>query len=161
MEKEKTKVGKFLQKIGRSDILETALGVVSDVASGDYLGAIHSLVRKDKEITPKDKEEINMLITLDYKDLINARDMQVAIATSKESSKLAKNFIYYLASFWSLVSVVYLFMITFVHIENVRAADTILGFLLGTIVATIIAYFFGSSKGSSDKMKGLMKQLKN
>ena len=107
-----------------------------------------------------DKETSGKLIMLDVQDRADARAMQVAIATSTNSTKLAKNYIYYLASFWSIVSVVYLFMITFVHIENVRAADTILGFLLGTIVATIIAYFFGSSKGSSDKMKGLMKQLK-
>jgi hypothetical protein len=161
MDKEKTKVGAFLQKIGRSDILDKALGVVGSITSGNFLGVIKSLVDKDEKITPKDKEEVNRLLILDHEDRVNARAMQVSIATSKESTKLSKNFIYYLASFWSLVSTVYLFMITFVPIENVRAADTILGFLLGTIVATIIAYFFGSSKGSSDKMKGLMKQLKN
>ena len=47
----------------------------------------------------------------------------------------------------------YIFLITFLTIpaDNIRFADTVLGFLLGTVIATILNFFFGSSKGSSDK----------
>jgi hypothetical protein len=51
-----------------------------------------------------------------------------------------------LALYWSLVSSTFLFGVTFFDLpdENVRFADTILGFLLGTIISTIIGYYMGS-----------------
>jgi hypothetical protein len=44
-------------------------------------------------------------------------------------------------------------MITMVTIptDNVRFADTVLGFILATVVATILNFFFGSSAGSKAK----------
>jgi uncharacterized membrane protein len=56
-------------------------------------------------------------------------------------------------------SIIYITLITFVPIppENVRFADTIIGFLLGTIVSTIINYYYGSSKGSSDTNEAMRK----
>jgi uncharacterized membrane protein YccC len=68
----------------------------------------------------------------------------------------------YLAMFWSLTAVVYIFLITFTDIPalNVRFADTILGFLLGTVVATILNFFLGSSAGSKEKTEALAAELK-
>ena len=85
------------------------------------------------------------------KNTADARAMQVAALAQED--KFSKRFVYVLAGFWSVVSVVYLFMITFVTIPaaNVRFADTVLGFLLGTVIATVINYFYGSSKSSADK----------
>lgn len=56
-----------------------------------------------------------------------------------------------LAIFYSFVSVVYLFCVTFLNIpkDNHRVVDTILGFLIGTLVATIINYYFGDSQTNS------------
>lgn len=58
-----------------------------------------------------------------------------------------------LAAVWTTFAIVYILFITFHDIpeNNIRFADTILGFLLGTVVATIINFFFGSSKGSEEK----------
>jgi hypothetical protein len=152
-----TKVGGFLSKIA-PELFKTGLGLASGfLPDGGLLQKLSDKIRTSSEIDAEQKVEALSLLTLDVQDRADARAMQVAIATSEHSTLLAKNFIYYLAAFWSVVSVVYLFCITFMEIANVRAADTILGFLLGTIVATIIAYFFGSSKGSSDKMKELFK----
>lgn len=75
----------------------------------------------------------------------NARNMQ--IENLRQDDVFSKRFIYYFAIFWSVFAVVYLTGITFIEIpkENVRFADTTVGFLLGTIVATLIGFFYGNS----------------
>ncbi len=47
----------------------------------------------------------------------------------------------------------YIFCVTFCTVpkDNVRYADTALGFLLGTVVATIVQFAYGSSLGSRMK----------
>lgn len=75
----------------------------------------------------------------------SARNMQVE--NLKQDDTFSKRFIYYFAIFWSVFAVLYLTGITFLEIpkENVRFADTTVGFLLGTIVATLIGFFYGNS----------------
>lgn len=86
-----------------------------------------------------------------YADINSARDLQKT--SLNQDDIFSKRFQYYLASFWSIVGTLYLFLITFVEIpaSNQRFADTVLGFLLGTGLVQILQYFFGSSKGSLDK----------
>jgi len=85
------------------------------------------------------------------KNTADARDMQ-KVALQQEDI-FSKRFVYYLTTLWSIVTIIYIYMITFMDIPlgNVRYADTVLGFLLGTVIATIMNYFLGSSKGSADK----------
>ena len=125
---------------------------------------------ESKELTAEDKQkildsQIEIMkidfekLKLEYDNTNSARDMQkVAL---QQDDVFSKRYVYYLATFWSIVAVGYIFLITFISIPeaNVRFADTTLGFLLGTIVATIINYFFGSSKSSSDKNQ-LLKESK-
>lgn len=87
--------------------------------------------------------EASMKIQAD--EYANTRNMQ--IENLKQDDKFSKRFVYYFAIFWSTFSVIYLTGITFVEIpkENIRFADTIVGFLLGTIVATLIGFFYGNS----------------
>jgi hypothetical protein len=90
-------------------------------------------------------------IEQDNKNTANARDLQkVAL---QQDDLFSKRFLYYLTSFWSAITALYIGFITFGTIppDNIRFADTILGFLLGTVIATIMNYFLGSSKGSADK----------
>ena len=84
-------------------------------------------------------------------DVQDARGLQKAALAQEDL--FSKRFIYYLAIFWSVAVAVYIGFITFGRIptENVRFADTILGFLLGTIIATVMNFFYGSSRGSSSK----------
>jgi hypothetical protein len=58
-----------------------------------------------------------------------------------------------LAVFWSTFAAAYVTAITFHAIpkDNVRFADTVLGFLLGTLISTLINWYFGSSKSANDK----------
>lgn len=114
------------------------------------------LVEMEVEIKKIDFEKLK----LDYQNTNDARDMQkVAL---QQDDIFSKRFVYYLATFWSFVCVIYIFFITFGNIpsDNVRFADTILGFLLGTIIATIINFFLGSSKGSADK-QDIINKLKD
>ena len=125
---------------------------------------------ESKELTAEEKQkiidsQIEIMkidfekLKLEYENTNSARDMQkVAL---QQDDVFSKRYVYYLATFWSVVAVGYIFLITFISIPeaNVRFADTTLGFLLGTIVATIINYFFGSSKSSSDKNQ-LLKESK-
>jgi hypothetical protein len=94
------------------------------------------------------------------KNTADARAMQVAAL--QQDDTFSKRFVMYLATFWSLTAVAYIFLITFTNIPelNVRFADTILGFLLGTVVATILNFFLGSSAGSKEKTEALAAELK-
>lgn len=95
------------------------------------------------------------------KNTADARAMQnVAL---QQDDRFSKRFVMYLATFWSVTAVVYIFLITFTFIPdmNVRFADTILGFLLGTVVATILNFFLGSSASSKEKTEVLAAELKD
>lgn len=84
-------------------------------------------------------------------DVNSARDMQKAALSTDDI--FARRFVYYFATAVLLFSIVYIIAITFCTIpqENVRFADTILGFLLGTLLTTIINFFFGTSRSSQSK----------
>ena len=94
------------------------------------------------------------------KNTADARAMQ--IAALNQTDLFSKRYVMYLATFWSLTAVAYIFLITFTNIPemNVRFADTILGFLLGTVVATILNFFLGSSASSKEKTEVLAAELK-
>jgi len=97
---------------------------------------------------------------LDVANVSNARHMQ-EVALQQDDS-FAKHFIYYFATFWSCCAALYIGFITFGVIpeDNVRFADTILGFILGTVIASIMNFFFGSSKSSRDKTDLMMRGSK-
>lgn len=124
------------------DVVEEKLGVkLEPNMSEEKLAEIRLAAQKHEEFR----------IEQDNKNTADARDMQkVAL---QQGDVFSKRFVYYLAGFWSIVTVIYIYLITFVNIPigNERYADTVLGFLLGTIIATIMNYFLGSSKGSADK----------
>jgi hypothetical protein len=98
-----------------------------------------------------EKEHAHKLLELINEDLNSARQLQkVAL---EQADLFSKRFVYYFAAFWSFFATGYISFITFgsVPMDNVRFADTVLGFLLGTIIATIIAFFYGSSSSSRAK----------
>ena len=125
------------------------------------LGIVKNLIDSEPDISQEQKDALQTQLRefeltelkaiLD--DKADARDMQKEAL--RQGDLFSKRFIYYLTIFWSIVSAVYIFAITFFDILNDRVADTILGFLMGTIIASMMQFFFGSSQGSKDKTKAL------
>lgn len=87
---------------------------------------------------------------------VNAQNMQMEAL--KQDDKFSKQFIYWFAIGWSIFSMAYIGFITFgtIPANNVRFADTILGFLLGTAISGILQFFFGSSLGSRKQMESML-----
>ena len=145
------------------------LGFIDDLISDVGLPLVKKGIKatlgidiEAKELTAEDKQklldsqvEIMKIdfekLKLEHENVNNARDMQKQALSQDDI--FSKRYVYYLATFWSFVAFTYIFLITFLTIpaDNIRFADTVLGFLLGTVIATILNFFFGSSKGSSDK----------
>ena len=100
---------------------------------------------------------LDSMVKAEVSDKASARQMQVEAL--KQDGWFAKNFVYLLATFWTVASVVYIGFVTFGDIPaaNVRFADTILGFVLGTVIATIINFFMGTSFSSRIKDESISK----
>ena len=146
-----SRVGDILKSIGKSDIIEKAIGIAGNVASGNYLGAIKTLVSKDPDISPAQLEQINKEIEQEYKDRANARALQIAALDQEDL--FSKRFLYYFAFGICGFSMVIVIMLFFVEIpeSNQRIVDMILGVIIGSGLISVINFFFGSSKGSKDK----------
>ena len=86
-----TRVGNWLRDIGRSDILDKAINMVGDVATGDFLGAVKTLIKKDDGISVEQEKEAYKLIELDYQDRAGAREMYKA--ENKMADEIAKRVI--------------------------------------------------------------------
>jgi hypothetical protein len=126
----------------------------------DSVAAVAQAIAGDPKAEEKLRELDLEYAKLHLENVKGARDMQNnALA---QSDVFSKRFIYYFAAFWSVCAVVYIGFITFATIpeQNVRFADTILGFLLGTIVATFMNFFYGTSKSSQDKTDKMAEMAK-
>lgn len=139
--------------------ISKAIGVdedkVGDLIANNKLTAEQIAQVKLAEIElQKQAQELGLNFEkLEVEDRANARAMQVAAIQSDDP--FVRRYIYYFITFWSLFSASYIPWITFGVIpeDNVRFADTILGFLLGTMVSSMFAFLLGSSLGSRNKDK--------
>jgi hypothetical protein len=99
-------------------------------------------------------EQIDMeKMELQLQEMQSARNMQ--LEAMKSNDPLVRRFVYFFIGFWSIWSAVMLPMMVFGDIptENVRFADTILGFLLATMIGSMFGFLLGSSLGSKEKDK--------
>lgn len=142
--------GKNGEKVAEQ-VVDIASAVTGGASTEDIVAALNANAEMRFKLQEKIMDQAMELERLAYGDTANARDMQkVALA---QDDLFSKRFVYYFASFWSVAAVLYIGLITFGTIpeQNIRFADTCLGFVLGTLVASIIQYFFGSTKGSDNK----------
>ncbi len=131
----------FFEKIGSvlsSGFIDKIGGVVDR-----FVTTPEERVKLRQALDAMQQEHEQQLHSLANEDRKSARAMQVAALSQQD--RFAKRFVYYLAAFWSLAGVAYVFLVTFTEVIHPRTADTVLGFLMGTIVSTIINYFYGSS----------------
>jgi hypothetical protein len=119
----------------------------------DTVEAVTHAVAADPDAALKLAQIDLETLRVEQANTADARDMQkIAL---QQSDVFSKRFTMYLTMFWSVSAVAYVGFITFSVIpeQNVRFADTILGFILGTVVATMLNFWFGSSIGSKEKDK--------
>lgn len=147
----KLKINEAIKKIGKP--VGGVLEFTGDLLGFNMLENIGSKIKGDPKLSEDEKQMLLNALSLDVADRESARQMQTIIATSDNASWLSKNFVYILAAFWSISSVTYFFLVTFMDVVDKSVANTILGFLLGTAVGAIINFFFGSSEGSKQKDK--------
>ena len=129
--------------------------VVSAIAKkfgvADTIEAVTQAVAGDPDAALKLAQIDLETLKVEHANTADARAMQVAALA--QSDVFSKRFPMYLTAFWSLGAAAYIGFITFSIIpeQNIRFADTILGFILGTVIATLLNFWFGSSIGSKEK----------
>ena len=121
----------------------------------DTVASVAKAIAGDPEAALKLAQIDLEKIKADYANTADARAMQVAALN--QSDIFSKRFTMYLTAFWSVAATLYIWCITFSTIpeQNIRFADTILGFILGTVIATMLNFWFGSSIGSKEKSEAL------
>jgi hypothetical protein len=148
-----------------SNLISNNMHKVADAVIEKGIDAVQDKLgielKPEGQATPEYNEKLKaeamkheeFMAELDLKNMEGARNMQLAAMQSEDP--LVRRFVYFFIAFWSILSAAYIGCITFVDIpdENVRFADTILGFVLGTMVAGMFQFLLGSSLGSRNKDK--------
>lgn len=146
-----------------SGLISNGLPKIADavVEKGvDYVeGKLGVKLKPEEEMSPDDVKDLReramqheeFMVEAEIKDRANARDMAKHAMSSNDP--FVRRFTYYFITVWSLFAMTYIPLITFSNIpqENVRFADTILGFMLGTVMASMFSFLLGSSFGSRVK----------
>jgi hypothetical protein len=146
-----------------SGLIERGLPKVADAVMEKGVEAVEEKLglklKPEDQMTDEDTKSLQeaamkheeFMAEIDLKNMEGARDMQLAAMQSDDP--LVRRFVYYFITFWSILAASYIGAITFGEIpeQNVRFADTILGFVLGTMVAAMFQFLLGSSLGSRKK----------
>lgn len=154
-----TRVGNWLREIGRSDILDKAINMVGNVATGDILGAVKTLIKKDDGISPEQEKEAYKLIELDYQDRAGAREMYKV--ENEMADSIAKRVIVW--NLWIVFIALVIEILVVIYMEDKTLIAIISSAIGGLTTALlqerqqVINFFFGSSIGSKNKEKQLNK----
>jgi hypothetical protein len=118
-------------------------------------------LKPEHEATKEDYEKWNaeaakheeFMAELDEKSRQRATDMQLVAMQSDDP--FVRRFLYYFICLWSVFAVIFIPCLIWAPIpeNNIRFADTILGYVLGTVITGMFAFLLGSSQGSRNKDK--------
>jgi hypothetical protein len=153
-----------------SFLLSQGAGKLADMLKGAAKDKVIETISEKLGVEPKEEaieqhltahpeemvklEQVDMeKMELQLQEMQSARNMQ--LEAMKSSDPLVRRFVYFFIAFWSIWSAVMLPFMVFGDIpaDNVRFADTILGFLLATMIGSMFGFLLGSSLGSKEKDK--------
>ena len=151
----KTKVGMVLQSLGRSDILEKVVNATGSAITGDFLGAVKTLITKDDKLTQEQKEAALEVIKIDENDLkalkLENEDRKRATDLFKADSILQKIYALAFLTFYFIL-LGFLLWGLYNWVTNGIKPDAITSTIVGGIegrlsmkVSTITDFLFGGS----------------
>jgi len=132
MEKQKTKVGKFLQKINPAKALE----VVGNLVSGDIKGAV-KLITGDDSLSPEEKEFALQVMQLDIQEMKGVSERWRSDMSS--DSYLSKNVRPLTLVFLTLATVLLIYIDTFE--EGISTPTEWVDLLKSLLLGVYISYF--------------------
>jgi len=144
------KLGDMLMGAAKDKVIETI---------ADKLGVEPKEEAIEQHLTAHPEEMVKLeqvdmqKMELQLQEMQSARNMQ--LEAMKSSDPFVRRFVYFFIAFWSIWSAVMLPFMVFGDIppDNVRFADTILGFLRATMIGSMFGFLLGSSLGSKEKDK--------
>jgi len=152
-----SRVGKALAAIGKLDLLDKIPSILASAASGNWLGAISTLIQKDPKISQEQELAIEKAITLEYQDMADARDMykttghEMTDFIAKDIIK--KNLPYIIGLVVANIAAV---MILKGQGEIIAIVSNFIGIAIANLFMerqSVVNFFFGSSVGSKLKDK--------
>lgn len=154
----KTRVGKFLSTLGNvaPDLIELA----GDVTGIEVLEKLGSAIKKDKGLTPIEKESALDLLGLDMAEIKSARDMYKS-TDHQMADKIADRVITW--NLWVVMIAILIEIVSVIYIDD-KVLIAIISGAIGSVTTAllqerqqVINFFFGSSRGSKSKSKELSK----
>lgn len=143
-----TKVGDFLRAIGKSGLVEKALGVAGNVVTGNYLEALKTLVSDPSEdMTDAEREFALKLLDQDRAEMQEVTKRWASDMVS--DSWLSKNIRPLVLAY--LVFIVTIIAICDSSLENFEVAEHWI-LLFKSILSIVVVAYFGS-RGSEKVMK--------
>lgn len=102
-----TRVGDFLRKIGRSDVLEKIIGVAGEVVTGDFVGALEKVLIEDDKISAENAKRALELAHFDAMEQqeITKRWQSDMMSDSWASKNIRPYTLGFLTAFTAILSV--------------------------------------------------------
>ncbi len=152
-----TKLGAFLSGQGAGNLLNT----IGQVATGNWVGAVDSItdmIKGSTELTAEKKELALQYLAqdleamkLEVEDRKDARQREILINQSENSSWLARNTISIIAiTFTVFTCTLYILVLA----GNLKSSDNITFSVVSSVTGItmlIMGYYFGSSRSSQAK----------